>query len=79
VPCIGTNVGGIPEVINHGVSGYICEVGDINDISEKAITLLNNSDLHQAMSEQALNTVKTKFKAEQIVEQYEKLYWKLLN
>ncbi|MBM7651421.1 N-acetyl-alpha-D-glucosaminyl L-malate synthase BshA [Neobacillus cucumis] len=79
VPCIGTNVGGIPEVIHHGISGYICEVGDINDISEKAISLLNNSDLHQNMSEQSLKSVKTKFKAEQIVEQYEQIYWKLLN
>ncbi|MDR4948382.1 N-acetyl-alpha-D-glucosaminyl L-malate synthase BshA [Neobacillus cucumis] len=79
VPCIGTNVGGIPEVIHHGISGYICEVGDINDISDKAISLLNNSDLHQDMSEQSLKSVKTKFKAEQIVEQYEQIYWKLLN
>ncbi|MED4228790.1 N-acetyl-alpha-D-glucosaminyl L-malate synthase BshA [Neobacillus cucumis] len=79
VPCIGTNVGGIPEVIHHGISGYICEVGDINDISDKAISLLNNSDLHQNMSEQSLKSVKTKFKAEQIVEQYEQIYWKLLN
>jgi len=79
VPCIGTNVGGIPEVIEHGVSGYICEVGDIEEISQSAISLLNDFGLHQKMSIEALETVKTKFRADKIVEQYEQLYWKLLN
>lgn len=79
VPCIGTNVGGIPEVIQQGVSGYICEVGDLEDISRKAISLLSDLDLHQKMSLNALDTVKTKFRADRIVEQYEQLYWKLLN
>ncbi|MBT2656376.1 N-acetyl-alpha-D-glucosaminyl L-malate synthase BshA [Bacillus sp. ISL-18] len=79
VPCIGTNVGGIPEVIQQGVSGYISEVGDIEDISGKAVSLLNDADLHQKMSFEALKTVKNKFKAEHIVEQYEQIYAKLLN
>ncbi|TWE06168.1 N-acetyl-alpha-D-glucosaminyl L-malate synthase BshA [Neobacillus bataviensis] len=79
VPCIGTNVGGIPEVIEQGVSGYICEVGDLEDISRKAVSLLSDFDLHQKMSLKALDTVKTKFRADRIVEQYEQLYWKLLN
>ena len=30
VPCIGTNVGGIPEVISDGENGFICELGDID-------------------------------------------------
>src|SRR4051812_15097207 len=37
VPCIGTNVGGVPEVISDGVNGFICELGDLADISGKAI------------------------------------------
>src|SRR3954453_7043920 len=49
VPCIGTNVGGLPEVIHHGVSGCICEVGDIEDIARKAVSLLNDDQLHQNM------------------------------
>ncbi|MBO0958175.1 N-acetyl-alpha-D-glucosaminyl L-malate synthase BshA [Neobacillus sp. MM2021_6] len=79
VPCIGTNVGGIPEVIQHGVNGYICEVSDIGDIAEKAISLLTDNKLHQQFSQASVNTVHTKFKAEQIVEQYEQIYYKLLN
>ncbi|MCL6573957.1 MAG: N-acetyl-alpha-D-glucosaminyl L-malate synthase BshA [Bacillus sp. (in: Bacteria)] len=76
VPCIGTNVGGLPEVINNGQTGFIC---DIEDISDKAIALLNDQNLHQQFSNRSMETVKTKFKATNIVEQYEQLYYKLLN
>ncbi len=79
VPCIGTNVGGLPEVIIHGETGYICKIGDIEDISQKAISLLNDGNLHRKFSERSLDMVRTKFKSENIVEQYEQLYWKLLN
>lgn len=79
VPCIGTNIGGIPEVIDDGVTGYICEVGDIEDISKKAIGLLEDPDLHRQFSEKSLGLVKTKFKSDEIVKQYEELYYRLVN
>ena len=40
VPVIGTNVGGIPEVISDGETGYICELGDIDSVVDKAVHLL---------------------------------------
>ncbi|MFL6560849.1 MAG: N-acetyl-alpha-D-glucosaminyl L-malate synthase BshA [Bacillus sp. (in: firmicutes)] len=79
VPCIGTNVGGMPEVINHGVNGFICELGDIEDISNRALAVLNDMTLHQQFSNQSVYTAKTKFQADQIVEQYEEIYFNLLN
>jgi len=79
VPCIGTNVGGIPEVIQQGQNGFICEVGDIEDISTKAISLLSDPRLHLDFSNRAMETVKTKFMADKIVEQYEQIYFKLMN
>src|SRR5690625_7901351 len=39
VPSIGTNVGGIPEVINHGETGYLVELGDITSAAQYAIHL----------------------------------------
>lgn len=78
VPCIGTNVGGIPEVIDHGQSGYICELGDIEDMSDKAINLLRNSAKHQQFSEASVKLVREKFQATTIVKQYEDLYKSLL-
>ncbi|WP_066312938.1 N-acetyl-alpha-D-glucosaminyl L-malate synthase BshA [Bacillus sp. FJAT-29814] len=78
VPCIGTNVGGIPEVIEHGVTGYVCELGDINDYSDKAISLLNDTSLHGQFANRSVETVKSKFQAGKIVEQYENLYFSLV-
>jgi N-acetyl-alpha-D-glucosaminyl L-malate synthase BshA len=78
VPCIGTNVGGIPEVIVHGQCGYICELGDIEDMSEKAIELLRNSGQHQQFRDAAVKLVREKFQATTIVKQYEDLYKSLL-
>ncbi|MBL4954158.1 N-acetyl-alpha-D-glucosaminyl L-malate synthase BshA [Neobacillus sp. OS1-32] len=79
VPCIGTNIGGIPEVIQDGETGFICELGNISDIANKAISLLEDSQLHQQFSHQSIKLAETKFKSEAIVQQYEELYFRLLN
>jgi glycosyltransferase involved in cell wall biosynthesis len=78
VPCIGTDIGGIPEVITNGENGFTCNLGDIDEISKKSITILGNPALHRQFSERALETVRNKFKAQQIVEQYEQLYFNLM-
>jgi L-malate glycosyltransferase len=78
VPCIGTNIGGIPEVITDGVNGYICEVGEIDLIADRAITLLNDTDIYNQFSSNSLATVQEKFRADLIVAQYEDIYSKLL-
>lgn len=74
VPCIGTNVGGIPEVIRHEKTGYIIEVGDTVKASEYAIRMLKDPELHKSMSEAAFDDVNTRFHSSEIVKQYEKLY-----
>jgi N-acetyl-alpha-D-glucosaminyl L-malate synthase BshA len=79
VPCIGTNTGGLPEVVTHQQTGFICEVGDIEDISTKAIQLLSDKTLHQSYSQKSIETVKSKFSADRIVEQYEQIYFELMN
>ena len=40
VPSIGTNVGGIPEVIEDGYNGYICEIGNVKEVAAKSLQLL---------------------------------------
>nr|WP_304218970.1 N-acetyl-alpha-D-glucosaminyl L-malate synthase BshA [Fredinandcohnia onubensis] len=79
VPTIGTNVGGIPEVIEDGIDGYICELGDVKDIANKAINLLSDIELHQKMSNQAIKSVQQKFNSERIVNNYEDLYYSILS
>lgn len=78
VPCIGTNVGGVPEVISDGVNGFICELGDTEEIAKKGVQLLKDRELHQQFSKNGMITATTKFGAEQIVSQYEDIYYTLL-
>ncbi|GGC87448.1 glycosyl transferase [Thalassobacillus devorans] len=79
VPCIGTNAGGIPEVILHGETGYITDIGDIEDISKKSIEILSNKDIWEKFSKQSEKRVKVEFHSQEILKQYEALYDKVLN
>ncbi|MGM9987492.1 MAG: N-acetyl-alpha-D-glucosaminyl L-malate synthase BshA [Bacillaceae bacterium] len=78
VPCIGTNIGGIPEVIKHGETGYICELGDIDSMINHSLEILQSPSLHKKMGENAVEDVKQRFYSERIVEQYENLYKKMI-
>ncbi|SFJ99932.1 N-acetyl-alpha-D-glucosaminyl L-malate synthase BshA [Halobacillus dabanensis] len=79
VPCIGTNIGGIPEVIDHGDTGYIAELGNIEQMSYFALKILEDIQLHQNMSIKAKEVVNDKFATETILRQYENLYEQVLN
>ena len=77
VPCIGSDVGGIPEVIDHGVDGYIVELGDTDAVAEYAVNLLQDEEKLQRFRKAAIRAVDEKFHSSKIVEQYEKLYEKV--
>lgn len=77
VPGIGTNVGGIPEVIEHGVNGYVVELGDVQQGAAYAIELLSDENKHEEFKLNAIQTVQTKFHEEPIIDQYEELYYRL--
>lgn len=78
VPCIGTNVGGIPEVIVDGETGFTCELGNIKEITEKAVKLLLNQDIHKQFAANSIERAEKKFSAEQIVSEYESIYYSLV-
>lgn len=78
VPCIGTIAGGIPEVIAHGENGFLCEIGDVEDVADKAIHILTNDELHREMSLNAMRNVMEKFNSEKIVSEYEDLYYSII-
>ncbi|RCW64932.1 N-acetyl-alpha-D-glucosaminyl L-malate synthase BshA [Saliterribacillus persicus] len=74
VPCIGTNAGGIPEVIKDNENGYIVPVGDIEATADKAIELLTDEKKWKQFSKEAINHVKTQFNSSEILAGYENLY-----
>ena len=79
VPCIGTNIGGIPEVIIDGETGYICEFGNVDEVAEKSIQLLTDSVRHKAFSKAAMSLVESSFRSETITEEYLAIYRRLLD
>lgn len=75
IPVFSTKVGGIPEVIKHGKSGYLTKLGDIEALSKYIINHFSNNT---NMKEQSLQIAKH-FAAEKIIPQYEKIYQKLVS
>ena len=74
VPCIGTNVGGIPEVITNGENGYIVELGDWEKVAEYSVEILQNPTLHKQIVDRSLEIIQDRFSSKSIVEQYEEMY-----
>ncbi|GED00990.1 N-acetyl-alpha-D-glucosaminyl L-malate synthase BshA [Bacillus atrophaeus] len=74
VPCIGTNVGGIPEVIKNNVSGFLVDIGDIEDASAKALRILEDEQLRKQFTDAALHMLKNEFSSQKIVSEYEQIY-----
>ncbi|HDS01207.1 MAG TPA: N-acetyl-alpha-D-glucosaminyl L-malate synthase BshA [candidate division Zixibacteria bacterium] len=79
VPAIGTDSTGLPELIDDGKSGFLCKLGDTEDMAEKAVKLLSDEDMWQSFSDHARKSVSEKFHYEKIVAQYEKMYEKVLS
>ncbi|KGX92143.1 N-acetyl-alpha-D-glucosaminyl L-malate synthase [Pontibacillus halophilus JSM 076056 = DSM 19796] len=78
VPCIGTNIGGIPEVIGHGKSGFIAEVGDVDQIASYALQILQDDELSSTFITNGLQRVQNEFHSATIREHYESIYKELL-
>lgn len=77
VPSIATAIGGIPEVVEDGVNGFLVPLGDVAQAAEKALLLLKDDTLYASFKENGLRTVSDKFHSSTIVTQYEKLYYEV--
>jgi len=77
VPVIASNVGGLPEVIIDGKTGYLIPVGNTEAMAYKAEKILSEPGLWRQMSEKALHHAVNNFHIDQIVQDYESIYQKL--
>ena len=73
VPVISSNAGGIPEVNQHGVTGYLSKIGDTADMTQNALRLLENEKQHNLFKIQAQEQAQ-RFNINTIVSQYESSY-----
>ena len=77
VPVISTNAGGLPEININGFSGFMSNVGDVEDMSKNAISILSNPLIHQQFKTNAFTQAK-RFGISSIVPQYEALYERVM-
>lgn len=75
---IATRVGGIPEVIEHGVSGYLAGVGDVETMANYAVDLLSDEGRLQEMGKACRFAAKSRFCSSEIIPQYEEFYRRIL-
>ena len=74
VPVVSSNAGGLSEVNEEGVSGYLCPIGDVQTMAEKAIYILSDKD-RLAQFKQNARKVAARFDEEKIIPMYEALYY----
>ena len=74
VPVVSSNAGGLSEVNEEGVSGYLCPIGDVQTMAEKAIDILRDKD-RLAQFKQNARKVAARFDEEKIIPMYEALYY----
>ena len=73
VPVITTNTGGLPEVVDHNVNGFLSEVGDVDDMAKNALSLLKDETKLQKFKKNARQKA-LKFDIQNVLPIYEKLY-----
>ena len=78
VPVVASNVGGLPEVISHGVSGFLRDPGDLDGMAGDAIALLTDPVLHRTIADAARARVRDEFCVDRVVPMYERYYERVL-
>jgi N-acetyl-alpha-D-glucosaminyl L-malate synthase BshA len=78
LPVISSNAGGIPELNLEGVTGFLCNVGDVEGMAQKALYLLKNDVVLNEFKANALKRAE-RFNIDAIVPKYEAFYNKVLN
>jgi L-malate glycosyltransferase len=78
VPTIATDVGGVPEVIEHGRTGFLRPVGDVEKMAEDAISVLSDDKRLREMGHLARWEAQSRFCASKIIPEYEKFYERVL-
>ena len=77
VPVISSNVGGLPEVNIHGETGYLSDVGNVDEMAENAIRILKDEEILQRFRKNALAQAK-RFDIKNILPKYEAYYEHIL-
>src|SRR6185295_19298477 len=74
VPVVASNVGGLPEIIENGVTGFVCPPEAVHEMADRGTALLTDPALHDAVTQQAAAMVRERYCTDLVVPAYEAQY-----
>lgn len=77
VPVVGSNVGGIPDIIQDGYNGYLVPEKNPDELSKRIVQLLIDPDLAKRIGENGLSTVQSRFTWDRIGHQFKDIYFQV--
>ena len=78
VPVVGSDAGGLPEVVRHAETGYLLPVGDVEGMAARSIEILKDDEHRREMGRAGRRRAAALFSADRVVSQYERLYERAL-
>jgi L-malate glycosyltransferase len=78
VPVIASRVGGVPEVVTDGETGFLSEVGDVDKMAEDAARLLTDTELRREMGKRARESAVSRYRTDIVIPQYIEFYKRVL-
>lgn len=78
VPVVGSDAGGLPEVVKHAETGYLLPVGDVEGMAARTIEILKDDEHRREMGQAGRRRAAALFGADRVVSQYERLYERVL-
>jgi N-acetyl-alpha-D-glucosaminyl L-malate synthase BshA len=79
VPVIASRVGGIPEVVTDGETGFLSEVGDVTKMAEDAARLLSDEAFRKQMGKRARESAVSRYRTDLVIPQYIRFYEEVLS
>ncbi len=79
VPVVGSDVGGIPEIIQHGVNGYLFPVNDAQALAEAILKIMTDDEIRSRMSKQSRQWVRSQCDPDQHAQKVVNIHAQLIN
>jgi L-malate glycosyltransferase len=79
VPVIASRVGGLPEVVHDGITGFLCDPDDLEGMAERGVAVLRDPELRQRIGKAGVEHVRSNFCDGAIVPRYEAFYREVLD
>jgi N-acetyl-alpha-D-glucosaminyl L-malate synthase BshA len=78
-PVVSTRAGGLPEVVDHGSTGFLFDVGAVDEMAAAGVRLLTDEPLHESISRAARAVAVERFSVESVVPLYEAFYRQVID